>query len=245
MAPIPSASSIVRPMIFIGGLLVLLAVLVMLGNWQVERRAWKLALIHQAEQYQTAEPQAPPLQADWTAIGKADEYRRLALRGHFLHARETCVQAVTVHGPGYWVMTPLQSVDSTVVLINRGFVPAAGCNPETRPAGQVEGEVTLVGRLRPSEPHGGFLRTNDPVNGRWYSRDVAAIVQAQGLDVERVAPYFVDAEASEDGGPIGGLTVMQFRNHHLGYALTWYGLAVLVVVAIGLILRREWQLRRG
>ncbi len=236
-------NSVTRPLIFIALLSVLLAVLIALGNWQIERRAWKLALIQQVEQYQTAEPQHPP--AAGAKIGKNDEYRRLSVQGRFLHESETCVQAVTVHGPGYWIITPLRGDDASIVLINRGFVPATGCDPATRSAGQVAGAVTVTGRLRLSEPDGGFLRNNDPAAGRWYSRDVAAIAQAQDLPDSVVAPYFIDAEASVEGGPIGGLTVMQFRNHHLGYALTWYGLAVLAGLAILLVARREWQLRRA
>lgn len=237
--------AIARPLIFIGLLSALLVVLIVLGNWQIERRTWKLALIQQVEQYQAAEPQAAPSLADWPRIGRNDEYRRLSAQGSFLHEHETCVQAVTVHGPGYWIITPLRSDDASIVLINRGFVPATGCDPATRSAGQVAGTVAVTGRLRLSEPGGGFLRSNDPAAGRWYSRDVAAIAQAQGLDTVTVTPYFIDADTSVEGGPVGGLTVMQFRNHHLGYALTWYGLAVLVALAILLIARREWQLRRA
>jgi surfeit locus 1 family protein len=81
--------------------------------------------------------------------------------------------------------------------------------------------------MRVSEPHGGFLRTNEPAADRWFSRDVPAIARARGLGV--VAPFFVDADATPNRGgyPIGGLTVVQFRNSHLIYALTWFALAAL------------------
>jgi surfeit locus 1 family protein len=90
--------------------------------------------------------------------------------------------------------------------------------------------VTVTGLLRASEPGGGFLRANDPADGRWYSRDVAAIAEAEG--VGPVAPYFIDAGATPNprGLPVGGLTVVSFRNTHLAYALTWFALAALVVV---------------
>jgi surfeit locus 1 family protein len=76
-----------------------------------------------------------------------------------------------------------------------------------------------------SEPHGGFLRANQPPAGRWYSRDVDAIARARGLP--QAAPYFIDADATPNSGgwPRGGLTVIRLRNSHLAYALTWFGLA--------------------
>ncbi|MFX8668477.1 SURF1 family cytochrome oxidase biogenesis protein, partial [Acinetobacter baumannii] len=92
---------------------------------------------------------------------------------------------------------------------------------------------------RISEPGGGFLRDNDPAGGRWYSRDVAAIAAARGVSDN--APYFVDADdRPNDGGwPKGGMTVLQFRNNHLGYALTWFGLAAMLGAALAVILRRR------
>ena len=47
----------------------------------------------------------------------------------------------------------------------------------------------------------------------------------------------LDAADSLPGGPIGGLTVVRFRNAHLAYALTWYGLAALSALGALLVLR--------
>ncbi len=99
--------------------------------------------------------------------------------------------------------------------------------------------MTIVGLLRASEPHGAFLRSNDPADDRWYSRDVAAIAEARGLG--RVAPMFVDAEiqADPESYPVGGLTVIKFRNAHLSYALTWFGLAGLSLFGLVIVLRAK------
>ncbi len=223
-----------RTSLFAALLLGLLVVLVQLGQWQLERRVWKQALIAQVTANASAAPVAPPPPAEWATLDDGLAYRRVQLSGQFDHARETCVQAVTVHGPGYWVLTPLQQAEGHWVLVNRGFVPREDCDPANRAAGQTPGEVTVVGLLRLSEPRGGFLRDNDPQGDRWYARDVAAIGAARGLPADRLAPYFVDAEHSVAGGPIGGLTVLSFRDHHLIYALTWFGLAALA--ALGLVM---------
>ena len=205
------------------------ALLIVLGVWQIERRAWKLALIDRVEQRVHAPAQPIPAPASWPAVSAAnDEYRHVSLKGRFLHDRETLVQAVTEEGPGYWVLTPLQRNDGTVVLVNRGFVPSDRRDASTRQNGNPDGPVEITGLLRMTEPNGGFLRNNVPQHNRWYSRDVAAIAASHGL--HDVAPFFVDADAGSQsaGGPIGGLTVVRFPNNHLIYALTWFALAFML-----------------
>lgn len=201
------------------------AVLVSLGIWQIERRAWKLALIAQVERKLAA----APVPATVRAVTKADEYTRVVARGHWRRG-DTYTQAVTVLGPGFWVLTPLETTRG-IVLVNRGFVPQ-----DMRGRAPVPSGDGATGLLRLSEPGGGFLRANDPATDRWYSRDVAAIARARRLDT--VAPYFIDAGANGNGWPRGGLTVVSFRNTHLVYALTWFALA-------GMMAWFAWRLLRG
>lgn len=213
-----------------------------LGTWQVQRRAWKLDLIERVNQRVTAPAVNAPAPPDWSGVNAAnDEYRHVRLTGRFLAGRDVRVQAVTVLGSGFWLLSPLQMSNGSVVLINRGFVPPQWVPVPTANNFNGEGNVTVSGLLRLTEPNGGFLRTNDPGADRWFSRDVAAIAQARGL--RQVAPYFVDAEAAPAGAsadptaPVGGLTVIAFHNSHLVYALTWYALALMVAgAAIGLAL---------
>lgn len=217
-----------RSVVLVGLCVAFTVVFSALGLWQVQRRAWKLDLIARVEGRIHAAPASAPGPARWTSLTQAsDGYRRVRLTGVYDHGHETLVQAVTDIGPGFWVMTPLRADAGFTVLVNRGFTPMERRRPETRGAGQVQGPVAVVGLLRISEPHGGFLRRNQPGEGRWYSRDVAAIARAKGLT--NVAPYFVDADATPNPGgwPRGGLTVVRFPNSHLIYALTWFGLALL------------------
>ncbi len=214
---------------FAAAALVLTACLVALGVWQLERRAWKHELVAAIETRIHAEPVAAPGPPEWQAVSAAsDAYRRVRATGRFDHDRETLVQAVTGRGGGYWVLTPLETPGFTL-LVNRGFVPPERRNPATRAAGNSAGMVTVTGLLRVTEPGGAFLRSNDPVAGRWYSRDIAAIAKARGLG--RAAPYFIDADAAPHAGgyPVGGLTVVRFSDNHMVYALTWFALAALML----------------
>jgi len=120
-----------------------IALLIALSVWQIERRAWKLALIDRVEQRVHAPAQPIPSPATWPTVSAAnDEYRHVSVTGRFLHDRETLVQAVTEEGPGYWVLTPLQRSDGTLVLVNRGFVPSDRRDASTR---RVHSKATRTG----------------------------------------------------------------------------------------------------
>lgn len=208
-----------------------------LGIWQLERLQWKLDLIARVEARIHAPPAPLPDAARWADLDRHDyEYRRVHAQGTFVHDRETLVQALTERGAGFWVLTPLRTTQG-LVLVNRGFVPPDKRDAASRAAGLVPGPVTVTGLMRASEPRGTLLRANDPVAGRWYSRDVAAIAEAQRLGA--VAPFFIDADATPNprGYPVGGLTVVKFRNSHLVYALTWFALAALSAAGAFLLLR--------
>lgn len=215
---------------------------VALGLWQVQRLAWKEALIARVERNVHGPAQPAPLPADWAALSREDEYRRLQLAGRFDYQREVLVRASTILGAGYWVLTPLRTEAGHWVLVNRGFVPPQmkGEVPQGAP------EQTVVGLLRPSEPGGGILQDNEPAAGRWYSRDVAAIAAQQGLE-GGVAPFFVDAQPAGDANgqwPRPGLTVLQFTNNHLVYAITWFALAAIMAGATGFLLLHERRQHR-
>ncbi|MBB3691725.1 SURF1 family protein [Sphingomonas sp. BK580] len=198
------------------------ALLAGLGVWQVERRAWKLALIDRVERRLAAAPVAAPPRAAWRTIDDDSAYLRVRATGRWRPAAPVFVQAVTDFGGGYWVLAPLDTPGGTI-LINRGFVPLGDRAAIRAPAG----DTSVTGLLRVTEPEGAFLRDNDPAADRWYSRDTNAIARARHLG--EVAPYFIDAEASgTTGWPRGGLTVVRFRNTHLIYALTWFTLAAMM-----------------
>ena len=245
------------------GAVVLFSIFVALGTWQVQRRTWKLDLIARVQERVHAPAVPAPPVAEWPRVNAANsEYRHVQVSGTFLNDSETQVQALTELGAGFWVLTPLRQADGSVVLVNRGFVPPERRSRAAHGAGEPTMAAALTGLLRISEPRGSFLQGNDPGQDRWYSRDVQAIAAARGLT--HVAPYFIDADAADgdrrrtgevgagdadpgeapqgaaasgSAAPVGGLTVVTFRNAHLSYAITWYALALLVVAATWIVIR--------
>ncbi|HEX4917157.1 MAG TPA: SURF1 family protein [Limnobacter sp.] len=222
----------------------LFAVFCALGTWQVQRLQWKLELIERVEARAFGTPQALPSPAQWSSVQRdTHEYLKVKLQGVYLPQYSSRVQASTVLGPGHWWLTPLQT-SVGLVWVNRGYAPSGEADPlSNQPTGT---PVEVVGLLRISEPGGGFLRSNQPEQGRWFSRDVLALSQQHGLN--NVAPFFVDAGEPRNLNPemitfkpqtypVDGLTIVRFTNHHLMYAITWYALALLVAIATVLLRR--------
>lgn len=260
--PLGRRSRFTRVLLALVGL-ALFAGFLALGTWQVQRRAWKLDLIERVDQRVHASPVPAPGPALWPQVDAAGyEYLPVTAQGRWLRDKTVLTQAATELGAGFWVLTPLQQADGTQILVNRGFIlpdqrqrwlESAASAPAVD-ATSASAPVQVQGLLRITEPRGGFLRTNDPAAGRWHSRDVAAIAAAQGLT--HAAPYFIDLGLPDlraaqpalqappaDGEPRSGMTVIRFANSHAVYALTWYGLALMVVGAAWYVARYELRLR--
>ena len=241
MNPAPRAAPLRRtPWLLLSATLVACLAFAALGTWQVQRLFWKHALIDRVARRIHAAPVPAPLRPNWSHVSAdQDAYRRVTVHGVYLAQAPTPVQALTEYGAGWWLLAPLRRADDgSIVVVNRGFVaaPPVPLNPPgAGPAGSGNpgSDVTVTGLLRMSEPGGGFLRKNDALAGRWYSRDVAAIAAARGL--RDVAPYFIDADATANDAdpahPRGGLTVVHFPDNHLTYAATWYTLALMAALA--------------
>ena len=221
--------------------LVMLAVLISLGTWQIERKAWKEALIGRLSERVSAPSGDVPPRASWDQLTAEDwEFRRVAFEAELRPDQEALVYTVgsplrpDISGPGYWVFAPARLSDGSSVAINRGFVPEGRQDPKSRPDGQAGGRIPVVGVLRWPEARGLFTPTDNPDRNLWFVRDHRAIAAAKQWGP--VAPFFIDQEAPlpRGGLPKPGKVAPSLPNNHLQYALTWYGLALVLIVTFGL-----------
>jgi surfeit locus 1 family protein len=213
--------------------LLTLGVLLALGTWQLQRKAWKEGLITMIAARTTAAPVDLPAGNP----GQRDrEYLHVAVTGRLLHDKERYLYAPTSTGLGWHVFTPMETTSGQLVWINRGWVPDARKDPAARPQGQVPGTVRITGLVREVRAPGMFTPANDPARNLWYWPDVAAMTGAaygEAGGPTRTAPTFwIDADAQPEppgGLPKGGVTRLDLPNRHLEYAVTWYGLAVTLI----------------
>jgi surfeit locus 1 family protein len=235
--------------------LVGLALLIGLGVWQLERKAWKEALIDALARRMDAAPTPLPPPERWASLDAAhDEFTRVTFHAVFENDREALVFAGAsafrpdTSGTGYWVFTPARLADGARVVVNRGFVPEANKDPATRAAGLIKEPVDIVGVLRWPEHAGLFTPAGEPARNLWFARDHLAIAAAR--DLGNVAPFYVEQEAPAPPGglPQPGKLVVNLPNNHLQYAITWFALAVVLIavfVAFARARRREKKASDG
>ena len=227
-----------------------LAILLGLGAWQVERMAWKEGLLTSIAQRIQSPPQTiESLQRDFEG-GVPIDYKPVGLRGTFDHSGERYFLATRNGEAGWHVYTPLRIEGSDRwIFVNRGFVPYAQKNPDTRRAGNPTGEVELRGLAReaPAGKPGSFLPDNDPAQNVFFWRSVTDMAKGLSLPADKVLPFFIDAGpgAAEGGYPVGGVTVVDLPNNHLQYAITWFSLAAALFVMLALFVRHLLRSRRG
>ena len=216
------------------------AVLAMLAlaTWQVERLHWKEGLIAE----RTARPAAPPVQLPRAGDDLAAlEFRRAVVAGTFLHDHELFLAARSLNGNvGYHVVTPLLLLEGGAVLIDRGWVPMERKDPATRVASQIAGSVIIDGIIRVPHEQGWLEPDNDPVRNTWFRVDVPAMAAQIGL-AGPIAPAYLEAGPAPNPGsfPIGGQTRINLPNDHLQYAITWFALALILVVIYVVYHRRR------
>jgi surfeit locus 1 family protein len=216
------------------------AVLIGLGTWQVERLHWKEGLIAERTAATSASPAALPRTVE---AARPLAFRRVRIKGVFLHDREIPVHAIERRsgGAGFLILTPLRLEDGAVVLVERGWVPTDKREAATRAQANPAGEVSVEGllRLAPAEKPGWFLPANDPGRREWFWIELPALARAAG--VPEALPFYVEAEATPNPGglPVGGQANTDLPNDHLQYAITWYALAAALAVIYLVLLRRE------
>jgi surfeit locus 1 family protein len=206
----------------------LFAILCGLGAWQLERLQWKLALIATVDGHIAA----APISLDRIVAMKPDDaqYRRVTLKGQFDHTREAYIFTTDISGAAvYHVLTPFKTDDGKLLMVDRGEVPKEKLDPTSRAAGNTVGEAEITGVWRAPDTPGLFTPPPDLGKRIWYARDLASIAAADHLTL--FAPVVIEADATPNPGgwPKGGQTVVSFRNQHLSYAVTWFGLAIVLL----------------
>ena len=212
------------PTLFTG---LLFVCLLALGFWQVQRLEWKLGIVEQIESRAFMEPVSLPL----NPINLDDlEYQSVFVTGEFNNNQEMTMYSVGPNGePGYELYTPLLLSDGKYIIVNRGWVPEQIKQQELRPNTLVVGETRLEGLLRKPGEKLWYQPENEPSNNNWYFRDLNEMAETQNLG--NVFPmYLYAARKSGDlNYPVAGRTEFNIVNNHLDYAMTWFGMAIVLI----------------
>lgn len=171
------------------------------------------------------------------------------------------------HPPGYLLIAPLELADGAHVMINRGFVPDFARAKSAHQA-PPEGLVEIKGLWRAPESRSWFTPAdptgpNPADNAIWFTRDPITIAASLGLEttlkgMHPLAPFIIDADgdgaralepapplnseaqAHSPIAPVGGQSTLIIPNNHLGYAVTWFGLALALAFVLLASLWQDW-----
>lgn len=201
-----------------------LAVLLSLGTWQVQRLAWKEALLAEIDERIAGDPKALPAEPN----PETDRYLPVSVEGEMLADEIHVLVSVKQVGPGYRIIAPFRTEDR-VILVDRGFVPTTA-----KIAKRETGPMTVTGNLHWPDEIDGYTPDPDVEGNIWFARDVPAMAEVLGAD-----PVMVIA-SNETDPSIRPLPVdtAGIPNDHLSYAITWFGLAVVWVAMTILFLWR-------
>jgi surfeit locus 1 family protein len=229
-------------------MLALTGLFIGLGVWQVERLGEKEALIARVAERMGAAPVDLPPSAEWEALDPATlDYAPLRVAGHFVPQHSIMVFTSLgddaqgqQSGPGYWVITPLALDTGGSIFVNRGFIPQDRRADFVNGQGIDETPQTLIGIARQPEKAGTFTPEANLEDRIDYVRDPERLWLLTAPSLGPFAPVTLDLPAGAPGTlPQGGETVVEFPNNHLGYAMTWFGFALITPILLVFWLRRQ------
>lgn len=229
---------------------VIVAVLLGLGVWQLQRRTQKHLLIAALTERLAAAPQPLPAPSQWPSLTPAqDEFRRVTFSATYdtradamVYSSGSAVRA-DIAGPVTWAFLPVKLADGTTVVVNAGAVQNTmqdRAQQDRAIRRMITGApVTMTGYLRFPETAGLLTPHEDIAKRLWFTRDPRAMAQA--LHWGDVAPFYIDLESPvpESGIPKPGRLDVQLKDDHMQYAITWFSLAAAVLIAFGVWVRGQ------
>jgi surfeit locus 1 family protein len=224
-------------------LLAVWLILLGLGFWQLDRLAQKEALIALRQ----ARLAAPPSTVSSLLLNAETpddfDYWPVSATGRYDHDSEFHLFA-TRHGqPGWQIITPMALPDGVRIFVDRGFVPEDQKKAKDRKIDLSTIPITITGvtRLMSSAPPDRYIPANQPADNIYYWLDFAAVSARLAPAISTTHPLLViaDPASSVPAGPQGRTITSQQKNDHLSYAVTWFGLALALMVIIGL----KWRSR--
>lgn len=226
----------VAPLIFV---LIGFTILCGLGVWQIERLIWKEHLLTRIAALQTAPPEPLNVVLNRIADRVDVDYTHVVFTCPDLERTPTArIYTVTDAGVGDRIVTacPIRSGPYRSILVDRGFLSADGPGLPKPSGAEVDGPI--VGVLRKAPPAKGAEKHQ--AGGEWFSRDVPGLASELGADAPAPVFLFLESPKPRGLGPTPAPVPVDIPNNHLGYVITWFGLAAaLIGVYIATLLRRR------
>ena len=218
-----------------------LILLFSLSFWQFQRLNWKQEIIRKIEIQSQLEAIELPQDLDLVKM----LYRNVIVKGEFLHQDE-----VHIYGGsrkfkgevGYYILTPLLLSNGKIIMVNRGWIPDNLKDSATRPQTLIKGQVEIIGAIMENEEKVLYIHDNQPEYNLWFYinlNEMGSFLKIPEKDF--IASFYILAQENKDSNilPYGRDLELNVRNHHLGYALTWFFSAISLIVIYILYHRKK------
>lgn len=209
--------------------LIVLAVFLSLGTWQLQRLQWKEALIAEIDAKIGADPVAVPD----TPNPQDHKYLPVGVMGAFDAGGVFVLGSSRDFGAGHRVISAFTMSDGRRLLVDRGFVPVQAGRPDLK----ASGPMTLAGNLHWPAERDSYTPEDDIAGNTWFARDVGKLARHLNTDPilivarEQTNPVIIPMPVTSAGIP----------NRHLEYVGTWFLLAITWSVMTGFAL---WRMKR-
>ena len=202
------------------------AVLLCLGKWQLDRLAWKQAILHEIDSKIAAQPVEIPQQPTATK----DLYLPVKAVGQLQPTTLRVLVSQKKIGAGYRLISAFDT-EGRRVLLDRGFIKIEAPLPPF-----VEQEMSVLGNLHWPDEIDSYTPEPDRDKNIWFARDIEAMANELGtLPILIVALQVSPSQKTVSPLPIDSSSI---PNDHLQYAITWFSLAAVWIIMSAVFLRR-------
>ena len=207
-----------------------IAILLGLGAWQLERLAWKEGLIAELDNRMKAEPISLQQALEKKAAGQDIEYVKVKLTAQ--PDGNSLRKVASINGePGWEILLPFKTVDGQLALVDFGAIA------ENQTYSPTQAPQSFEAVIRTHNKGAGFFDAdNDPTKNIWYWWDLpemmaTAFAKSDGAPV----PFILQKlpSANDNTKPFSEAPKVELTNNHLGYAITWFGLAAALAGVAG------------
>lgn len=205
-----------------------LAMLVSLGVWQLQRLAWKQQLIADYDRAIASEPVSLDQALNLFLDGKRIDGMKVKAVGKYGPREPLRLLSSTSNGPAWELVHGFGQTNGSPVLVNRGKI----AHGQALPAAPAD-EVEIIGHLIWHDKGRGYFDVdNNPDANTWFWWDVVAMTNQ--FSATHVDPNYIVLNLIAGAPGTEGLQIdppkTELRNNHLGYAITWFGLAAVLLV---------------
>jgi surfeit locus 1 family protein len=212
-----------------------LTILCRLGIWQMSQLTKKTALIAVLDSRLHAEPISLANALERQSKGEDVEYLKVTVEGRSDSAH-ALRKITSFEGKlGWEIIEPFTSTDGIFVLVDAGVMPDVDISAAPAKNETITGVIRLHRKGR-----GFFDNDNNEADNTWYWWDVPSMQAAAGAPAEaKIAPFILQKlpTAENTSPPFALKPKVELNNNHLGYAITWFGLALALLGVSGFFAR--------